>query len=441
MILNESCLNVKVGSLALEDGISIIDADAKYFNRVIGHFISTKLYFIMKQSVKHLGVTESFKQIIDEFGIPQGETPAGFRVEFELCANGVCRADLKRDISYDKNGVKRPTKFLFSADSANPYEVMEIKNTIANLTCNPAIIYNLFINNPKANIGGKFQTRDEVMSEIGRILGPGIDISVELNDPFNSTQEQILEECDHFAKMLSKHRVVIKVPHTGPINSENISELLSGDKRFHRRWNAGSTADRMRGHNLAIMLKEHGYRVNFTLMFEPFQTAMALQASPYFINSFIMFREQQTKYLSGLMNAYESTGELGFVNSMREFMLANDYLGANEAEIDGLSVLKEAENILRNRLADPANDGLDAIRHNLRALRRTNLPDTRLIVCNFQDERLYPQIDRLIMEDEFLDMADKIVITNPPELMSAFTSSPLVVQFQRRFMNAVNNGK
>jgi hypothetical protein len=33
---------------------------------------------------------------------------------------------------------------------------------LANLTCNPGIVYDLFINNPKANVGNKFKTRDEV---------------------------------------------------------------------------------------------------------------------------------------------------------------------------------------------------------------------------------------------------------------------------------------
>ena len=35
-----------------------------------------------------------------------------------------------------------------------------------------------FINNPKANKRNCFKTRDEVMQELGRILGPGEDISV-----------------------------------------------------------------------------------------------------------------------------------------------------------------------------------------------------------------------------------------------------------------------
>ena len=106
---------------------------------------------------------------------------------------------------------------------------------LANLTCNPGIIYDLFLNNPKANVGGAFKTRDEVMQEIGRILGPGCDISVELNDPFNKSDAEILEEAAKFKEMLSEYRVVIKVPHTGPVNKENVKELLSGDKRLSKR--------------------------------------------------------------------------------------------------------------------------------------------------------------------------------------------------------------
>ena len=161
---------------------------------------------------------------------------------------------------------------------------------IANLTCNPGIIYDLFINNPKANVGNKFKTRDEVMQEIGNILGPGCDISVELNNPFSNNINELLEEAEKFREMLSKYRVVIKVPHTGPVNTENVHELLEGDKKFQLAYDAGLTKDKFRGHNLALLLHEHGFRINFTLMFEPYQTALALQARPYFINSFIRHR-------------------------------------------------------------------------------------------------------------------------------------------------------
>ena len=78
--------------------------------------------------------------------MPAGETPAGFRVESTLEKDGLLKFDLVRDISYDKNGVKRPTGVIFSADSANPYEVAPIAPLLGNLTCNPGIVYDLFIN-------------------------------------------------------------------------------------------------------------------------------------------------------------------------------------------------------------------------------------------------------------------------------------------------------
>ena len=73
-----------------------------------------------------------------------------------------------------------------------------------------------------------------------------------------------------------------------------------------------------------------GYRVNYTLMFEPYQTAMALQARPYFINSFIMFRHSQSMQLAGLMKAYEETGDPLFVEQLQHYMVENDYLSAGE---------------------------------------------------------------------------------------------------------------
>ena len=45
------------------------------------------------------------------------------------------------------------------------------------------------------------------------------------------------------------------------------------------------------------------------------------------------------------------------------------------------------------------------------------------------------------MEEEFLDMAGRVVITAAPSLLMEFTSNPLVVQFHRRFMNAANGAK
>ncbi len=422
----------------LNSGKQIARGEDAFVMRVANHPLGYELYGDLLQTVNTIGVTEEFREIINTFAVPEGETPAGFRVECVLEAEGVLRFDLKRDISYDRNGEKRSTNVLFSADSANPYEVAPIKNLIANLTCNPGIIYDLFINNPKANIGNAFKTRDEVMQEIGRILGPGVDISVELNDPFGSSDQEILEEAAKFKEMLSKHRIVIKVPHTGPVNAQNVQELLSGSKKFSGRYNQGSTGDFLRGHNLALMLKEHGYRVNFTLMFEPYQTALALQARPYFINSFIRHRSAQSAVIRGLLDAYAASGDGLFLKQLRAFMLEKDYFSAADTDVDLLQVKEAAELIREYRhTSDPEGaDGLDSVRHNLRVLRQANLPDTRLIICSMEGPRNYPDIDKMLMEPEFADMAGRVVITAEPGYLAQFTSCNQVISYQRRFMNA-----
>ena len=426
-----------------ENKLPIVKQDEKYVERILGHAIDEELYRALSDRHAALGVSQKFKNVTDSFHVAPGETPAGFRVEYILRSNELVEADLVRDISYDKNGLKRPQKILFSADSANPYEVEPMKKLISNLTCNPAIIYNQFINNPSANVGGKYKTRDEVLKDIGDILGPGCDISVELNDPFNASESEILEEAARFKELLSEHRVVIKVPHTGPVNAANVSELMTGDKKFSRRYNQGDTKDFYRGHNLALMLQEHGYRVNFTLMFEPYQTALALQARPYFINSFIMFRHSQSMQMAGLMRAYEETGDPLFIEQLQKYMVENDYLSAGESSADRFAAYTRARDILRYRgfLDDPKADGLDGIRHNLDCLRQANLPDTRLIICNMQGENYYPYIDRLLMDPKYIDMADRVVVTAGPELLAQFTSNAIVLQFHRRFMNAANGAK
>ena len=424
-------------------GATIISGEEPYANRVLDLPISLDIYQAAKPVTSHIGVTPTFKDVIDYFKVPESETPAGFRIEYVLEADGVLRADLVRDISYDKNGQKRPTQFLFSADTADPYDIAPIKHLIANLTCNPGIIYDLFINNPEANIGGKFKTRDEVMEEIGRILGPGVDISVELNNPFEESEQAILEEVEKFKEMLSPYRVVIKVPHTGPVNAENVRELLTGDKKFQRNYYEGTTTDMLRGHNLALMLREHGYRVNFTLMFEPYQTAMALQAKPYFINSFVRHRLFQSKDMRRLLDLYAVSEEKGFLEDLRNLLLKGDYISPKDSELDLMEVKAMTERILRYRHFDEkeGSDGLDGVRHNLRLLRNVNLPETRLIICSMEGETMYPEIDALLAEEEFNDMIDRLVITAVPAYLARFTSSNQVVAYQRRFMNAAEGQK
>lgn len=444
----KSSINIQLETLITNDrdsgsAASIIQEEQAYVQRVLKTPLSFDLYRDLKDITRYIGVTENFRTVIDTFKTPEGETPPGFRIEFKLEAGGVLRVDLVRDISYDKNGQKRPTKFLFSADSADPYEVAEIGGLIANLTCNPGIIYDLFINNPKANVGNHFKTRDEVMKEIGRILGPGCDISVELNNPFEEDWQKLLEEAEKFREMLSPYRVVIKVPHTGPVNSENVKELLTGDKMFHRRFDQGTTKDFLRGHNLALFLREHGFKINFTLMFEPYQTALALQAKPYFVNNFVRHRQFQSIEMKRHLDLYSRTDDAGHLNDLRSYMLGKDYFSSEERDIDLFQVKTTAERILEYRQANTADryDGLDGVRHNLRVLRSVNLPDTRLIICSMEGDYNFPDIDRLLTEEEFKDMADRLVITAVPAYLAQFTSCNQVVSYQRRFMNAAKGQK
>ncbi|MFZ5974391.1 MAG: transaldolase family protein [Bacillota bacterium] len=429
--------------LGKETGIAVVRGDEDYFERVANYEISLDVYDQIINYAQFIGIGDTFKDVIETFKVPQGETPAGFKIVFNLEADAVLKVDLKRDISYDKNGKKRPTDILFSVDSANPYEIEPCAALVANLTCNPGIIYDLFINNPKANVGGKFKTRDEVMAELGRILGPGCDISVELNDPFGASDSELLEEAQKFEEMLTKYRVVIKVPHTGPVNKDNVGELLEGDKRLSVSYKAGATKDYFRAHRLALLMHDNNYRVNYTLMFEPYQTNMALQAKPYFINTFVRHRLIQSNKMATLVAAYKSSKDKNFLKDLRTFMVANDYFSANETDVDLLTVLETAEHFVnyRNFQNPEGSDGLDKLRHDLRMLRQCNLEDTRLIICSMEGDSNYPDLDKCLMEEEFSDMLDKVVITAEPGYLARFTANNQVVSYQRRFMNAAKGQK
>ena len=146
------------GTLGLHFPLTALGAGAAkgeeaYIERVKDLCLEPQLFSLLEGKVKYLAATPRFKDVIQTFAVPAGETPAGFRIESTLQEDGLLLIDLVRDISYDKNGVKRPTGILYSADSANPYEVAPIAPLLANLTCNPGIVYDLFINNPKANVG------------------------------------------------------------------------------------------------------------------------------------------------------------------------------------------------------------------------------------------------------------------------------------------------
>ena len=422
--------------------IQIVSNDEGYVRRALHQNISLEVYEFLLKRIRYIGVSDRFRDVIDLFKVPEGETPAGFKIEYNMKENQILEIDLVRNISYDKNGLKRPTKFIYSADTAIPYEVEPIKHLIGNLTCNPGIIYDLFINNPQANVGHKFKTRNEVMSEIADILGPGCDISVEVNNPF-ADFEQILEEAEEFREMFSDYRMVLKIPHTGPVNAENVGELLAGDKKLSTRWNQAATKDYLYGHHLALKMKEHGFRVNYTLMFEPWQTGMALQAKPYFINSFVRQRFGVTTYINGLLNAYQTTYDDRFLQALRSFMIEWDFLSKNDQDVDLRLVEKVARETVEYRKINEREgfDGMDGVRHNLRMLRNSNLEDTRLIICSIEGSRMYPELDKLMTEDEFKDMTDRIVITTEPSYLAQNTSAPQIITYQRRFMNAANGEK
>ena len=423
----------------LGENVHVISSEEELVRRALHKEITREEFSLLRTCVRQIGVTERFKDVLRTFSVPENETPAGFEIRYELEGDGRLNIDLKRNISYDKNGAKRPTKFIYSADSANPYEIEPIKDLIGNLTCNPGIIYDLFINNPEANVDHKYHTRDEVMKDIAELLGPGCDISVELNNPFADFSE-ILEEAEKFREMFSEYRMVIKVPHTGPVNAANVHQLLEGDKKLSTRWNQAATADYLYGHNLALRLQEHGFRVNYTLMFEPWQTGMALQAKPYFINSFVRQRYGVTSYINGLLTAYQKTYDERFLKDLRTFMLQWDFLSSQDQDMDLLHVERIARETVAYRKINEAEgfDGMDGVRHNLRMLRNCNLEDTRLIICSIEGSRMYPELDKLMAEEEFRDMTDRIVITTDPAYLAQNTSAPQIVTYQRRFMNAAN---
>lgn len=153
-MLKAAEMKCTMGTLAGSGGLEIVKGTSQdVWERIKNLNVSFEDYKSIAGCACYLGVTEEFKNILSTFPVEREKIPAGFCPKLILDEGRCVRVDLKRDISYGEDGVKRPTPILFSADSANPYEVKPLKNIIANLTCNPAIIYNDFINNLNANTG------------------------------------------------------------------------------------------------------------------------------------------------------------------------------------------------------------------------------------------------------------------------------------------------
>ncbi|MEU8804338.1 transaldolase family protein [Spirillospora sp. NPDC048819] len=382
-------------------------------------------------------MTTTFRDVIDTLGDAGGGTPAGFRIEVRDRHDGSAEIDLVRDIGYDRDGRSRPTPLLFSVDSVNPRDIAPWSNLVANMTCNPGIVYDLFLNDPTKNVNREYKTIDEVIGEVARILGPGCDVSVELHNPYETDFSVILEEVARYESILGRHRLVVKVPHTGPIGPSTYPSLLEGDGRFPLRYDQGHPRDYLRGHQLAYDLQERGYRVNFTLMFEPHQTPLALQARPYFINAFLRNRLGATRRMRGLIAAWDASGDEAFLVQLRSWMIGNDFLAPGDEDLDLIKVLSMAMSHLRQRQAPSGlDDGLDAARQSLRWLAGSNLPDSRLILCSMEGDDMFPDITRMLTEPEFVSLHHRVLITTDPVYLSRWTSSPQVVSYQRRFMKA-----
>lgn len=380
-------------------------------------------------------VTERFREVVDLFvdlDAPGARTPAGFTIVTEATADRTV-VDLVRDIGADTGGVPRPTPLLFSADSANPHEIAACAPLIANVTCNPGIVYDLFLNDPTVNVGREYGTVHDVLTGIADAVGPGCDVSVEITDPYGASRAQILEEIASYEEILTRHRLVVKIPHTGPIAPEESSALLLGDGLRDVGPGHGRTRDFLRGHELARELTELGHRINFTLMFEPHQTPLALQVRPYFINAFVRHRLGVTRRVQGLLAAYDASADEHFLRELRDYLVRSDYLGTDDADTDLLEIRSLALDLTTRR----SSDGLDSVRQSLRWLSTAALPDTRLIVCSMEGESMFPDLLELLIEPEMLPLHQRVLITTDPAYLARWAGSPHVVTYQRRFLRAV----
>ena len=132
----------------------------------------------------------------------------------------------------------------------------------------------------------------------------------------------------------------------------------------------------------------------------------------------------QTLDLDEMLSLRRIASRVGVTQRFREVV---DYFGTPEGEND----------------AEGA-DGLDSARHALRWLRTTNLEETRLIICSMAGPLNYPDIMRMLTEEEFIGMHERVVMTTEPNYLARWTSHPQVVSYQRRFMRAaraVNEGE
>ncbi len=87
--------------------IQIVSNDEGYVRRALHQNISLEEYEFLLKRIRYIGVSDRFRDVIDLFKVPEGETPAGFKIEYNMKENQILEIDLVRNISYDKNGLKK----------------------------------------------------------------------------------------------------------------------------------------------------------------------------------------------------------------------------------------------------------------------------------------------------------------------------------------------
>ena len=104
ILMADCTMKSTLRALLANDGTSIVKSDEAYIGRVLDHAFDVDDLLKIQGSIKYVGVTASFRDVIDYFHVPEGQTPPGFRIEYVYIGKGLLAVDLVRDISYGKNG-------------------------------------------------------------------------------------------------------------------------------------------------------------------------------------------------------------------------------------------------------------------------------------------------------------------------------------------------
>ncbi|MEZ5121351.1 MAG: hypothetical protein R2736_07225 [Solirubrobacterales bacterium] len=169
-----------------------------------------------------------------------------------------------------------------------------------------------------------------------------------------------------------------------------------------------------------------------------------MQARPYFINAFIRHRHKATRIIAGLLAAYDATEEIDFIEQLRDYLVAADYLRADEHDLDLLQSSSARERICATATTTTkAPTDSTAPATPLRWLKTSNLPETRLILCSMEGQLAFPDVMAMLLEPEFRDLHHRVLLSTEPRYLARWTSSPHVVSYQRRFMRAAQavNGR